>query len=321
MWTLWLDEPLPASCAPTLEGRARVLGPAETLEGFDAADACIAPGHIRYDAARLDRAPRLKVLARLGVGYDNVDLDAATARGIVVVYAPDGPTISTAEHTWALMLAVARKLNTAQEAVHTGQWASFYAREETNGIELWGCTIGLVGAGRIGARVARFARAFEMRVLAFDPALDESRAAELGVERAESLESLLAVADVVTLHVPYTPSTHHLMNAQRFAQMKRGALFINTARGSLVDEVALIAALRSGHLGGAGLDVFSTEPLPLDHPLLDCPNVVVTPHIASRTSAGRRRMWEITLQQALQALAGEMPTHILNPQVWPYRRR
>ncbi len=321
MWTFWFDEPLLADCAPLLAGRARVLGPSLTWEGFETADACICPGSVRYDGAHLDRAPRLKVLARLGVGYDNIDLDAATARGIVVVYAPDGPTISTAEHTWALILAVARKLNLSQQVVYTGDWESFYAQEETKGLELYGCTLGLVGVGRIGARVARIAQAFEMRVIAFDPALDDARAAALGVARAESLEALLRAADVVSLHVPYTPATHHLMNAARFAQMKPGALFVNTARGGVVDEVALIAALESGRIGGAGLDVFSAEPLPTDHPLLRCPNLVVTPHIASRTVAGRRRIWEMVLRQALQVLEGEMPPHILNPQVWAHRRR
>ncbi|GIV85570.1 MAG: 3-phosphoglycerate dehydrogenase [Candidatus Roseilinea sp.] len=321
MFKIWLDDTLLPSCAHLLEGIAEPIGPSPTLAGIEEAEAFICPGNVRYDGARMDRAPKLKVIARLGVGYDNIDLAAATARRIPVVYAPDAPTLSTAEHAWALIMTVAKKVAQADRAVRITGWESFWGREESKGLELHGRTLGLIGLGRIGSRVARYGLAFDMRVLAFDPYIPPARAQEMGIALAPALEDVLREADIVSLHTPATPETHHFMNGKRFAQMKRGALFINVARGALVDEQALAEALRSGQIGGAGLDVFDGEPISPSHPLLAFDNVVVTPHVASRTVAGHHRIWETTLTQALQVLRGERPPHLLNPEIWETRRR
>ena len=321
MFKLWFDEKLLPSCAHMLDGVAEGIGPSPTLNGIEQADAFICPGNTKYDGARMDKAPHLKVIARLGVGYDNIDVPAATARNIVVVYAPDAPTISTAEHTWALIMAVTKKTVPANLAMHTTGWGSFWGHDESKGLELYHSTLGLIGVGRIGSRVAKVALAFGMRVLAYDPFVTPARAAEMGVELAPSLEAALRAADIVSLHLPSTAETRKLMNAERFAQMKHGALLVNAARGALVDEAALADALRSGQVGGAGLDVFDGEPIDLSHPLLKFDNVVTTPHVASRTAAGHHRIWETTVAQALQVLRGERPPHLLNPEIWETRRR
>ena len=321
MFKIWLDDNLLPSCAHMLAGVAEPLGPSVTLAGIEEAEAFVCPGNVRYDAARMDLAPKLKVIARLGVGYDNIDLAAATARRIPVVYAPDAPTISTAEHAWALVLAVAKKVVAANATLRAAGWHAFWGHEESKGMELYARTLGLIGLGRIGSRVARFGQAFDMRVLAFDPYIAPERAHALGIELVPSLEGVLRESDIVSLHAPVTPETRHLMNAERFAQVKRGAIFINVARGALVDEQALADALRSGQVSGAGLDVFDGEPITPSHPLLAFDNVVVTPHVASRTVAGHHRIWETTLAQALQVLRGQRPPHLLNPEIWEVRRR
>jgi D-3-phosphoglycerate dehydrogenase len=321
MFKLWFDEALLPSCAHLLDGVAEGLGPSAHLAGIEQAHAFICPGNTKYDGARMDLAPNLRVIARLGVGYDNIDVPAATARSIPVVYAPDAPTVSTAEHTWALLMAVAKKVTAADRVIRHPGWSTFWSTHDTKGMELEGQTLGLVGVGRIGSRVARAGLGFGMKVLAYDPFVTPERAAEMGVALAPSLEALLRASDVVSLHVPSNAETFKFMNAQRFAQMKPGALLINAARGALVDESALIDALRSGHLGGAGLDVYHGEPIAPDNPLLHVENVVATPHIASRTVAGNHRIWETTVRQALQVLRGEKPPHLLNPEVWERRRR
>jgi len=319
MFKIWFDSTPPPSCLPLLEGVV-TLGPSPTLEGIAEAEAFICPGNVRYDGARMDLAPRLRVIARLGVGYDNIDVAAASARHIPLVYAPDAPTVSTAEHAWALILAVAKKVVTVDQTLRAAGWEAWF-QTKVQGLELSGRTLGLVGLGRIGSRVARLGRAFEMRVLAFDPYTTEEHAHSLDVALLPSLEALLSEADVVSLHAPDTPETRRMMNADRFAQMKQGAIFVNVARGALVDEEALVSALRQGRLAGAGLDVFAEEPIPPTHPLLAFDNVVVSPHIASYTTAGHHRIWETTLRQALQVLRGERPSHLLNPEIWETRRR
>jgi D-3-phosphoglycerate dehydrogenase len=316
MFKIWFDAPPPSFCQALLEA-VEVLGPSSGLERIAEAEAFICPGNVQYDGARMDLAPKLRVIARLGVGYENIDIAAATARRIPVVYAPDAPTVSTAEHTWALILAVAKKVIAANRTLRAAGWDAWFGP----GMELFGCTLGLIGLGRIGSRVARIGHAFEMRVLAFDPCATDDHAKSLGVALVPSLELLLREADVVSLHAPATTETRCMMDARRFAQMKPGAIFVNVSRGALVDETALAHALRQGHLAGAGLDVFAEEPISPDHPLLALDNVVVSPHIASYTTAGHRRIWETTMRQALQVLRGERPPHLLNPEIWASRRR
>jgi D-3-phosphoglycerate dehydrogenase len=323
MYRIWFERKLPQEHAHLIDGVARPLGfavapSADPLAEIAQADAVIASAKVSYDAALMDSAPALKVIARTGVGYDNISVADATARGICVCYTPDAPTISTAEHTIALMLAAAKQLKRYNRAMVEQPTADHIS--DYYGLELYGRRLGLVGLGRIGSRVAHVARALGMSVAAYDPFVPPGRAAEMGVELAPSLEALLGESDVVSLHVPASAETRHLMNAERLAQMKPGAYLINAARGALVDEAALLEALDSGHLGGAGLDVFEAEPPPGDHPLLSRGDVIATPHLAGPSPAGRQRMWEGAIGQALQVLHNERPAHLLNPDVWSARR-
>lgn len=322
MYRIWFERTMPAKYAELLEGVAENVGsaseaPDDPLRDLVSADALVAGARFHYDAALLDRFPSLRVISRAGIGLDNVSLPDATERGIVVCYTPMAPTISTAEHALTLMFAVAKRLRWAEAAARSG--ASPDVHSQHDALELYGLTLGLVGCGQIGSRVARVGRSLDMHVIVFDPYLTEDRAREIGVERIPTLEHLLGQADVVSLHAPLTPETRNLMNAERFAQMKPGAILINTARGPLIDEAALVDALDSGRLRGAGLDVFVVEPPSPDHPLLNRDNVVATPHIASATHAGRDRLWRTAIIQALQALRGERPEFLANPEIWPPR--
>lgn len=258
----------------------------------------------RLGEEELAGLPNLKVLAQCAVGYDNIDLGAAARRGIPVTNTPGVLTESTADLAWALILAVARRLKEGQEMMARGAWKG-WGPTQLLGLELNGATLGIVGAGRIGQAVARRALGFGMRILYTDqePRPELERAAGA---RFMELPALLAASDVVTVHVPSTPATRGLFTRERFSQMKPGALFINTARGDLVDESALLAALDEGRLGGAGLDVFSREP---DVPpaLADHPKVYALPHIGSATTQTRRGMAELAVRNARAVLAGEPP--------------
>jgi phosphoglycerate dehydrogenase-like enzyme len=311
---IWFERPILPEFAAEVAAACAVLGPAtrdDPQAGLPTAVAVIA-GARPYDAAFMDRAPDLKVISRTGIGYDGVDLVAATARGIAVCNAPDGPTISTAEHAVTLMLTVAKNVQPAQASLRAGGTEAFAAHR---GIELSGKVLGLVGFGRIARRVARIALGLGMDVRFFDPFVGAADAPD-GVERVEALTDLLAGADVVSVHVPLTEATRGMFGADQFAAMNPGAVFINTARGGLVDQDALLAALDSGRLFGAGLDVTSPEPLPPEHPLLARADVIVTPHIASATAEGKARMFRIAFQQAIAVLEGRRPEHLVNPDVW-----
>ncbi len=321
MFQIWFERDVPDHIAAELEGVARVLGPGtatpqDLLSSVGPAQAVIASSLVTYDGPAMDRAPGLRVIARTGIGYDKVDLAAAGNRGIAVCNAPDAPTTSTAEHTIALMLAVAKRLPAAQEALRGGGRDFFAAHR---GFELGGRCLGLVGVGRIGKAVARMAVGLEMRVIAHDPFIDDSTMAAFGIEPVDSLAALLAEADVVSLHVPLTNETRHLIDGTAIQQMKPASMLINTARGGLVDHSALLKGLESGALFGAGLDVTDPEPLPPDHPLLHRLDVVVTPHIAAATGAGKARLYESAVDQALLVLRGQRPPHLVNPDVWPLR--
>src|SRR6202790_2274398 len=255
------------------------------------ADALIVRSATKVTAELLDKAPRLRAVGRAGVGVDNIDLDAATTRGVLVMSTPGGNAISVAEHTFALLLSLARQVPRLDKAMHEGKWE----KSSAAGTEVRGKTLGLIGLGRIGSEVAIRADAFDMRVLGYDPYISEAAAREVQVELVP-LEKLLAESDFVSLHTALSPATQNLINAATLAQMKKGARIINAARGELMDEAALANALKSGQLAGAALDVFVLEP-PKDSPLLGMANVIATPHVAGSTAEAQE---EVGTQVAVQ---------------------
>lgn len=310
---VWFERyPLP-EVAAEVEAAVRVLGPAELTPQdpyamVEDAVAIVAGSHV-YDAALMDRGPHLQVISRTGIGVDLVDVGAATNRGIAVCNTPDGPTVSTAEHAVALLLAAAKQIKASEAALRSGG-DDHYGRHR--GVELDGKTLGLVGYGRIARRVAHIAAGLGMRMLAYDPHLPDD--AFTGARRGELADVL--GADAVSVHVPLTAETQGLFDAAAFAAMKPGAIFVNTARGGLVDQEALLAALDDGRLFAAALDVTDPEPLPAGHPLLAREDVVVTPHVASGTGDGKERIFRMAFRQVLQVIDGERPAHLVNPDVW-----
>lgn len=263
-------------------------------------------------AETIAAASRLRVIGRHGTGLDNIDLAAATRRNIPVVYIPRTHALSVAEHTMMLMLALAKRLRRLDEAVRRGE---FHVRNQMRGTELDGKTLGVVGFGAIGQLVAEKCRkAFGMRVLAYDPYLALGPLVE--AERVSDLDVLWRESDVVTLHVPLTPETHRLLGRQQLALLKRTVLVINTSRGEVVDEEALAEGLHAGRIAGAGVDVYTVEPPPPDHPLLSTPNTVLTPHAAAHTEEALQRMAMSIADDVLAVLRGERPTHVANPDVY-----
>jgi len=255
------------------------------------ADALIVRSATKVTPDLLDKAPRLRVVGRAGVGVDNIDLDECTKRGVLVMSTPGGNAVSVAEHTFALLLALARQVPKLDKAMHEGKWE----KSSAAGTEVRGKTLGLIGLGRIGSEVALRADAFDMRVLGYDPYISEAAAKEVQVELVP-LEKLLAESDFISLHTALSPATHNLISAATIAQMKKGARLINAARGELIDEAALAEALKNGHLAGAALDVFVEEP-PKNSPLTTLPNVIGTPHIAGSTAEAQE---EVGTQVAVQ---------------------
>jgi D-3-phosphoglycerate dehydrogenase len=255
----------------------------------------------------LDRAERLKVVGRAGVGVDNVDVDVATKRGVVVANAPQSNVITAAEHTLAMLLALARKVPQAHESLTHGAWE----RSKFSGVELYDKTLGVLGFGRIGQLVAQRALGFGMRVVAFDAYVAEERFRELGVERAASSDDLYAQADFITIHLPVTPETENWLDADALARMKDGVRIVNVARGKLVVEDALREALDSGRVAGAALDVFREEPV-TDSPLFGYPNVVVTPHLGASTAEATDRAGYQAAEQVVAALTGGVVTSAVN---------
>jgi D-3-phosphoglycerate dehydrogenase len=254
----------------------------------------------------IERAERLKVIGRAGVGVDNVDVDAATRRGIVVANAPESTVVSAAEHTIGLLLALSRSIPQAHASLKQGNWD----RSRFGGLELADKTLGLAGFGRIGQQVARRARGLEMNVAAYDPYVAPGRFRELGVERTESLEDLLGRSDFLSLHLTLAPETYRLIGRDQLAVAKDGIRIVNAARGELIDEEALLEALQSGKVAGAALDVFSTEPY--SGPLLELDNVVVTPHLAASTEEAQDRAGIIVAEQVAAALEGKLVTNAVN---------
>lgn len=296
---VWFCRGLPEHLAGKI-GQVKALGP--ELDARRDAVALLA-GSEAYTADVLDLLPGLKHIARVGIGVDSVDVEAATERGVVVTNTPDGPTTSTAEHTIALMMAIAHQLSSSAQRLRRAD-GDYVANQ--NSMELAGRTLGLIGYGRIGRAVAHMAEAIGMQIIISDPIYDGTVV----------VNDLLARADVVSLHVPATPETVHMIDATALSRMQRGSILINCARGAVVSTDDLVASLESGHLMGAGLDVTDPEPLDLDHPLLHMENVIVTPHIASNTIAGRERMERMAFEQVQLVLAGLRPTNLVNPLAW-----
>ncbi|MBA2363383.1 MAG: D-glycerate dehydrogenase [Chloroflexia bacterium] len=282
--------------------------PEELRRGVAEADALVSLLTDPVTEQVIAAAPRLKVIANYAVGYENVDIAAANARGIVVTNTPDALTETTADFAWALMLAAARRIPEGVEFVRAGQWRT-WGPELLLGPDVWGATLGLVGLGRIGSAVARRAQGFQMPVLYHTPR-PHPEAQDLATWA--ELDDLLARADFVSIHTPLTAKTRGLIDARQLALMKPGAVLVNTARGPVVDSAALHDTLRAGEIFAAGLDVTDPEPLPADHPLLALPNCIVVPHIASASYATRERMAIMCARNALAVVGGEPAPNAVN---------
>jgi D-3-phosphoglycerate dehydrogenase len=317
---VFITRPLPAQVVERIAARCAVevhpedapLPPTQLAEACRQIEGLVASG-VQVDAELLQRAPHLRVIANVGVGYDNIDVAACTRRRIVVTNTPDVVTESTADLAFALLVAVARRLVEADRYVREGRWRHWQWRLLW-GSDLHGKTLGLYGFGRIGKAVARRARGFSLRTLYHSTErATEAREQELGAQFADR-ETLLREADFLSLHVPLTPETHHLIGARELAMMKPTAFLINTARGKVVDEAALAEALRSNRIAGAGLDVFEHEP-DIHPALLTLPNVVLTPHVGTGTSETRLAMAMLAAENLLAVLDGRCPPNPVNPEV------
>jgi D-3-phosphoglycerate dehydrogenase len=273
------------------------LSEQELIEIIPPFSALVVRSQTKVTANVLNAGRQLRVVGRAGVGVDNVDVEAATRRGVVVLNAPGGNTISTAEHAFSLLLSVARKIPQADANIRNKAWD----KKNFEGVELYNKTLGVIGMGRIGSELSRRAIAFGMRVLAYDPYLSATRARALQVELADELEYLLTASDFISLHTPLTAETRHILDAVRLGKTKRGVRILNCARGGLIDEIALAQALRDGHVAGAALDVFETEPLPADSPLRSAPNLVLTPHLGASTAEAQESVG-IEIAQSIRAV-------------------
>ncbi|MEE8337718.1 MAG: D-glycerate dehydrogenase [Dehalococcoidia bacterium] len=268
----------------------------------------------RVDGALLDRCPGLRVVANMAVGYDNIDVPAATERGVLVTNTPGVLTETTADLAFALLLAGARRLSEGERAVREGAWGPWHPTWLL-GRDINGATLGIVGPGRIGRAVAERAGGFGMRVLYHG----RRKVADFPGELM-SLDALLATSDFISVHVPLNAETERMFDATTFEHMQPHAVFVNTSRGGVVDQPALAAALREGRIGAAALDVTAPEPLPPDDPLLDAPNLLVVPHVGSATERTRERMASLAVDGLLAGLSGEQPQHLVNPEAWERRR-
>jgi D-3-phosphoglycerate dehydrogenase len=268
----------------------------QLLEIVPEFSAILVRSQTKVTADLLKAGTNLRVVGRAGVGVDNVDVEAATRRGVVVLNAPGGNTISTAEHAFSLLLCVARKIPQADATLRAGKWD----RKNLEGVELYNKTLGIIGMGRIGSELSRRAIAFGMRVIAYDPYLSATRARSLQVELVDELDDLLATSDFISLHTPLTPETRHILDAVRLQKAKRGVRIVNCARGGLIDETALANALEDRHVAAAAIDVFEAEPLPADSPLRSAPNLVLTPHLGASTAEAQESVG-IEIAQSIRA--------------------
>jgi glyoxylate reductase len=269
----------------------------------------------KIDAEVFDAAPKLKIVAQMAVGFDNVDVAEATKRGIYITNTPGVLTETTADFAWALLMAIARRVVEADRYVRSGQWKVSWHPSMLLGRDVYGATLGIVGAGRIGTAVARRAKGFNMKILYYDvvpmpPEIEK----ELGAKRVD-LDTLLRESDFVSIHVPLIKETYHLINEEKLRLMKKTAYLINNSRGPVVDEKALYKALREGWIAGAALDVFEQEPTPVDNPLLKLDNVVVAPHISSASYETRSKMAEMVGENLVAFFEGKPPPNLVNPDV------
>ena len=272
----------------------------------------------KIDAEVFDAAPKLKMIAQLAVGFDNVDVQEATKRGIYVSNTPEVLTDTTADFAWALLMTLARRVGEADKYVRTGKWKVGWHPAMLQGRDVYGATIGIVGAGRIGYAVAKRATGFSMKILFYDVIPRPEMEKDFGAKKVD-LDTLLKQSDFVSIHVPLMKETHHLINAEKLRLMKKTAYLINNSRGPVVDEKALYDALNEGRIAGAGLDVFEQEPAPLDNPLLKLDNVVVAPHISSASYETRSKMAEMVADNLVAFFEGKKPPNLVNPDVLKVR--
>lgn len=313
---------MPDDAYTLLRNGARVIGPLRPtdawLDALAEADGIVTNVQYKFTPAVLDRVTRARVIGRPGIGVDNIDVAAATVRDILVVNTPDGPTQPVVENTIGWLIALAHNTFPGDRIAREPGWLR---RPVLKGMDLAGKTIGLVGIGRIGSRVAKICReALGMRVVSYDPYVNPQRSRELGIEWVDSLDALLPQVDVLSLHCPLSAETQGMIGPRELGLLKPGAYLINTARGPVVDEAGLAAALAERRLAGAAVDVFATEPLPAEHPFIPLDNIILSPHSASFTSEGIYRMTMTCISQVLMVLRDECPPHLVNPEVWPRRR-
>ncbi len=325
---VYVCRPLPSEALERLSGRTEVRmwdrdeipPPREVLlREVGEIDGLVSLLTDRIDAELLDRAPRLRVVANVAVGFDNIDVPAATERGVVVTNTPGVLTETVADFTMALLLGTARRLVEADKYTRANRWKSWELMLFL-GQDVHGATLGLVGLGRIGGAVARRAHGFGMRILYHDVIRREDLEKELGITY-RPFEEVLGEADFVSVHVPLMPETRHLIGREQLRMMKPTAVLINTSRGPVVDTMALAEALSDGTIWAAGLDVFEVEPVPSDHPLLALENVIVVPHIASASVVTRTKMAVMAVENLLAVLEGRRPEHLVNPEVLERARR
>lgn len=278
------------------------------------ADALVTLLSDKIDAEIFDAAPKLKIVAQMAVGFDNIDVEEATRRGIYVTNTPGVLTETTADFAWALLMAIARRVVEADRYVREGKWKVGWHPSMLLGRDVYGATLGIIGVGRIGSAVARRAKCFNMRILYYDVVRNPQIEKETGATFVD-LDTLLRESDFISVHVPLTKETYHLINAERLKFVKKTAYLINTSRGPVVDEKALYEALKEGRLAGAALDVFEQEPLPTDSPLLRLDNVILTPHIASASYETRSRMAEMVAENLIAFFEGKVPPNLVNPDV------
>ncbi len=297
----------------------RILSKSELIENLKGADGTITLVTDRIDVEVLERAHRLKIVANFGVGYNNVDVDAATRTGVIVTNTPGVLTETTADLAWSLMMAAARRIAEGDRYVRAGKF-KFWGPKVMLGHDIFGKTLGIIGLGRIGRAMAKRGRGFDMKVLFYKAApLPDADCRELGVERV-ALEDIYRRSDFITLHVPLVTETHHMLNDRAFSLMKPNAIVVNTSRGPVIDEMALVRALKSRRIAGAALDVFEHEPQ-IEPELFEMENVVLAPHVGSASRETRLKMSTIAAENLMAALKGEKPPNMVNTEAWDRRRQ